>query len=623
LAILIALIIYPKSHPKPRLHLSEAFVFSILCCVTSLFVTFTLIFYHLTLPRVSLEAVFGSGEMTPSQRQLVLLVIVDVTYTVFGGFLFRFLENWEFDAAIYYVVVTVTTIGFGDYSPKTEFGRWILIPFSSIGILFTAFTIVSIRGVVLELASYALANAFQRRFGITPIPLNANSNTRGDRSNQPLPSPIFSSIGGSGSAAPLSVRSRYGPSNRYIHFSKSVDDTRNWRFLKPFDEEELEFGSGDEEENMHSSRHHQNQQQPIQQQIQPQPQPHVQFQNQQQQQQQELQRQSSSSLSSSSQSRPSSTSESLLNTTQQRYPSSSLPSRRIQIRTFSHPSFPPLTVPASNHVRRKHLEASTKSVFYRHIFIALCVSLSNWILFGWIFGALEGWGWSSGIYFCFVSITTIGYGDFTPSTRAGRALFLGYTFLGIGALTWLGSLLAEQMMAGWGVEITRIERRVQRHERERIHQEKQKKKKYKEPGVDLENGLLPHHYDDNSINHPHIYDPMNDHHYDITHPTENDCIGHDHENDIHYDISHPSHDHQNDHSDVSLEVSQENIIRGRNRSSSSSSSNRSSSSDSSSGSCGRRNSPEFEENKGDRSSSRAEDDEFLSESINERSSLLP
>lgn len=48
-------------------------------------------------------------------RQLILLVIANITFMCLSGFLFTYLEGWEFLDSIYFIAVVVTTIGFGDF----------------------------------------------------------------------------------------------------------------------------------------------------------------------------------------------------------------------------------------------------------------------------------------------------------------------------------------------------------------------------------------------------------------------------------------------------------------------------------------------------------------------------
>jgi voltage-gated potassium channel Kch len=51
-----------------------------------------------------------------------------------------------------------------------------------------------------------------------------------------------------------------------------------------------------------------------------------------------------------------------------------------------------------------------------------------------IFSAVEDWSFSDAHWFCFVTLTTIGYGDLVPVTVGGRVLFCVYAIMGLGIL---------------------------------------------------------------------------------------------------------------------------------------------------------------------------------------------
>ncbi len=47
---------------------------------------------------------------------------------------------------------------------------------------------------------------------------------------------------------------------------------------------------------------------------------------------------------------------------------------------------------------------------------------------------LEGWSWIDSIYFSVITLTTIGYGDFSPTTDAGKIFTMFYILIGLGII---------------------------------------------------------------------------------------------------------------------------------------------------------------------------------------------
>ncbi|MFT4521576.1 MAG: voltage-gated potassium channel [Bacteroidia bacterium] len=47
---------------------------------------------------------------------------------------------------------------------------------------------------------------------------------------------------------------------------------------------------------------------------------------------------------------------------------------------------------------------------------------------------VEEWRWLDSLYFSVITLTTVGYGDFTPQTDAGKIFTMFYIVIGIGII---------------------------------------------------------------------------------------------------------------------------------------------------------------------------------------------
>jgi voltage-gated potassium channel len=80
------------------------------------------------------------------------------------------------------------------------------------------------------------------------------------------------------------------------------------------------------------------------------------------------------------------------------------------------------------------------------------------LVFGTIvFRTLEKWSWLDSFYFSSVSLTTVGYGDITPTTDKGKLFAVFYLFIGIGIIAALINNLVKNQAA---------KRRIKEHEQE-------------------------------------------------------------------------------------------------------------------------------------------------------------
>jgi hypothetical protein len=62
----------------------------------------------------------------------------------------------------------------------------------------------------------------------------------------------------------------------------------------------------------------------------------------------------------------------------------------------------------------------------------------------WFYAKVEDWRALDALYFTITTLTTVGYGDFSPKTDAGKIFTIFYIFVGIGLLSGFIILLGER-----------------------------------------------------------------------------------------------------------------------------------------------------------------------------------
>jgi voltage-gated potassium channel len=81
--------------------------------------------------------------------------------------------------------------------------------------------------------------------------------------------------------------------------------------------------------------------------------------------------------------------------------------------------------------------------FRRLLIAALMLLLSGTIAMN----RIEGWALVDSFYFSVISLTTVGYGDFTPQTTLGKLFTAFYVLGGIGVIVAFINALGERRVA--------------------------------------------------------------------------------------------------------------------------------------------------------------------------------
>jgi hypothetical protein len=61
----------------------------------------------------------------------------------------------------------------------------------------------------------------------------------------------------------------------------------------------------------------------------------------------------------------------------------------------------------------------------------------------WFYAKFEGWSVLDSLYYCVITLTTVGYGDFSPVTPGGKIFTIFYILVGIGLISGFVILLVE------------------------------------------------------------------------------------------------------------------------------------------------------------------------------------
>ncbi|RLV91988.1 Outward-rectifier potassium channel TOK1 [Spathaspora sp. JA1] len=77
----------------------------------------------------------------------------------------------------------------------------------------------------------------------------------------------------------------------------------------------------------------------------------------------------------------------------------------------------------------------------------MTIFIGFWLIGAVAFHAIEGWSYFNSVYFCFLCLLTIGYGDFAPKTALGRVFFVSWAIGAVPLMTILVSNFGDKLYA--------------------------------------------------------------------------------------------------------------------------------------------------------------------------------
>jgi potassium channel subfamily K len=100
-------------------------------------------------------------DLDDDQRTLILQTMMFFFWLAGGAAIFSKVCGWAYADALYFCDVTVLTIGFGDFTSTSDAGRGIVFPYSVIGIIFLGLMISSIRKFAISMSKDKISRAHE------------------------------------------------------------------------------------------------------------------------------------------------------------------------------------------------------------------------------------------------------------------------------------------------------------------------------------------------------------------------------------------------------------------------------------------------------------------------------
>lgn len=85
---------------------------------------------------------------------------------------------------------------------------------------------------------------------------------------------------------------------------------------------------------------------------------------------------------------------------------------------------------AFEHMRRIRRQVKFRQANYSFLII-ITVFIVFWLIGAFVFNVIEDWGYFNAVYYCFVTLLTIGYGDYAPTSPLARSVFVVWAFFAV------------------------------------------------------------------------------------------------------------------------------------------------------------------------------------------------
>lgn len=412
------------------LSLSASYYMVCASTVTSTLVTISLVLDYV---RTKDFRHAGSG-LTQLQKGLVLAGMGLLLYLSLGSVIFVYLIHIDFISALYFSTATVLTVGFGDIVPGSPGGKVLVILYAPIGIVLVALVVSSARNTILETFQAALmARTKERRKRIAQRRQAHKEQKRQDRELRRIMPRAFT-------FGPNETSQSNAGGQVKGDFAEALEmmESQAAGLHQPRSETETTIGSrnspSDDPKLGESSEK-----------------PKVVVAG-----DPDLQRE--------------------ISALQQTL----LISKQRTEEDFRH---------FEEQSRKEALTAARLKLV-----LAASVTAAFWLLGAVAFTYAEKWSYGGAMWFCFIAMITIGYGDYHPVTQLGRGLFVMWGLMGVAVLTILlavvqdafGGILHRMLTQSTSRLFDRAEARARKRRMRKEENEDRRRKEEEGEGGDIE-----------------------------------------------------------------------------------------------------------------------------------------
>ncbi|KAI8345397.1 hypothetical protein B0O80DRAFT_284783 [Mortierella sp. GBAus27b] len=105
---------------------------------------------------------FPSAGLSATLKALIISSFMMTIVIIIGAVVYSWLEGWTFDESVNFCIVSFSTIGYGNLSPRSVAGRVFFFFYGILGVSAIGFFIVSLRNAVVEQFQWRLIEQFSR-----------------------------------------------------------------------------------------------------------------------------------------------------------------------------------------------------------------------------------------------------------------------------------------------------------------------------------------------------------------------------------------------------------------------------------------------------------------------------